>query len=91
MMRCKNQPIVGVRSLDNDKAEVWPGLNVWGGTMALYWPSNKRRKNKQSKIRHDLRWRAFDDDAHNNQPKIRGRNGAGLREEVRLGRIVQGG
>jgi hypothetical protein len=50
--------------------------------------SNK--KNIQSKIWHDLRWLAFDDAAHNNQPKTCGHDGAGLREEVRPGGHVQG-
>jgi hypothetical protein len=49
-MQYNNQPIVDVHSFDIDRAEAWPGRSIWGGTVALFWPLNEQRKNKQSKI-----------------------------------------
>jgi hypothetical protein len=51
--------------------------------------SDEKMNNK--KIQHDLRWPAFDDSTHNNQPKTRGWDQAGLREEVQPGESAQGG
>jgi hypothetical protein len=83
MMQYNNQPVVGVCAFYDDRAEAQPGWSIWGGAMALFWPSIEQQQKKQKKIQSDLRWPLFDDAAHNNQPKTRGRNGAGLQEEVR--------
>jgi hypothetical protein len=56
MVQYNNQPIISVCGSDDDRAEVWPGQSIWRGAMALFWPSNKQQKNKQSIIQRDLRW-----------------------------------
>jgi hypothetical protein len=66
MMQYNNQLIVSVCSFYDDRAEARPGRSIWGGAVALFWPSNEQQKNKQSKIRRDLRWPVFDDATHNN-------------------------
>jgi hypothetical protein len=91
MMQYNNQSIVGICGPDDDRAEAWPGRSACGGAVALFWPSNKRQKNKQTKIWRDFRWPAFNDATHNNQPKTRGHNGAGSIEEVQPGGSAQGG
>ncbi len=39
-----NQPIIGVCGFNDDRAEARPGQSIWGGAVALFWPSNKRQK-----------------------------------------------
>jgi hypothetical protein len=42
MMPYINQPIVGVCSFDNDRAEVWLGQSIWGGgDVEMFLPSDK--------------------------------------------------
>jgi hypothetical protein len=67
------------------------GAEHVGGRHAIVLAIKQAFKKKQSNIRHDLRWPAFDGAAHNNQPKTRGHDGAGLIEEVQPGGSAQGG
>jgi hypothetical protein len=49
MMQYNNQPIVSVCGFNDDRAEAWPGRSIWGGAVALFWPSNKQQKTNNQK------------------------------------------